>query len=143
MLAFPQHQPQLFHHQMLHLVQVARLQQIFYRAADAWGLVYAALLRNRQMHRQVQKGVDAVLIDPRHSRLFIGKIAGVFGVFAQPFQRQSFNGLQAFAQGTAVGGFGKNLAKKTPHLRLIRGKHYSKPCNCSCQLSKLYTNSSA
>jgi len=95
LLTFPQHFPQAVHGFVVGLVQgVAFVGKQFDGLAYASGLVDAALLTDRQVHRQVQKRVGAALLRFAHAGqcgVYIGKVLCIFGVLIHPLACYGFN----------------------------------------------------
>ena len=103
---------------MVGIVQpVQAPRQQFHRLADAAWLVNAALLADRQVHRQVQKRVGALglqVVIAGDGRLGVGQFGVELGVLGNPQAGQGFNGLH----GLLRLGFGMDGAEKAPHIGL-------------------------
>ena len=90
--------------------------------ADATGLVDAALLADRQVHRQVQKRIGLArgfVVVAGHGGVGIRQVGVVFGVLGDPQAGQSFDGFH----GGAALGLGVYAAQKAAHIGLGGAEH--------------------
>ena len=97
-----QHLAQAFHHLVVRRVQIAPLGgQQFHRLPYAARLIDAALLADRQVHRQVQERVAAhraVAIVACDGDFGVLEIGMPFGVLGNPGGGQGFNGFHRLAR---------------------------------------------
>ena len=73
------------------------MRQQFHRLADPARLVDAALLADRQVHRQMQERIGLAVVGRMHRRqggVNIGQRAVVFGVLVDPQACYGFNSFQ-------------------------------------------------
>ena len=117
-LAVLQHSAQALHGLVMGLVQgVVPMGQQLDRLPDAAGLVDAALLRDGEMHRQMQECVATSVLRHAHGgqgSIQVGEVAGVFGVLIHPLNRYDFNSFQRKASAP----FRITIAKKSPNIGL-------------------------
>lgn len=117
-LAVLQHTAQALHGIVVGMVQrVMAMGQQLDRLPDATRLVNAALLRNGQMHGQMQKRVTASRLlraDGGQGRVQVGEVARVFGVLVHPLDRYDFNSFQPKTSAP----FSITIAKKSPNIGL-------------------------
>ena len=122
-LAFPQHLAQRVHHLVVGIVQrVTTAGQQLHRLADAAGLVDAALLTHRQVHRQVQEWVGARRvfgIHTGHGSVGVGQLGVVFGVFVDPLACYYFNSFKRLPRLR----LGVNRAKESADIGLAWTEH--------------------
>ncbi len=112
------HATQAFHGLVVGIVQgVEPVGQQLDCLTNASGLVDAALLADRQVHRQVQKRILPVRVGCVHvgqRSIDVGQFGVVFGVFVNPLADEHFHG---FERGGGS-GLGINTAEKSPHIGL-------------------------
>ena len=122
-LAVLQHPAQALHGIVMGLVQgVVPVGQQLDRLPDAAWLVDAALLRDGEMHGQMQECVAPSLLQGAHGcqgGVQIGEVAGVFGVLVHPLNRYDFNSFQRKSRAP----FGVTITKKSPNIGLRRIEH--------------------
>ena len=115
-LAVLQHPPQALHHFMVGMVQrVASVGKQFDRLADASRLIDAALLRDGQVHRQVQKRIFTASVrraDGAQGGIKIGKIGSILRVLVHPLACYSFYSFQRLS----CAGFGITGAKESANV---------------------------
>jgi hypothetical protein len=107
--------------------------ELLHRRADAGGLVDAALLADRQVHRQVQEGIGAPVLHRvagGQRRFEVGQVGAVLRVLLRPLRSQQVHRCHRFAADMPRPG----LAEESPHVVLGWLEHAAFSRGCANQV---------